>query len=125
MGTRPGFLLGKEVVEVDFDPERVSYEKLLEVAIRRDCATIVATRTDQHQELAAARVGKRAVRSDAPIRLDSEPKYYLHQSPLAELPMTEPQKMRVNATLRGNWRQWLSPRQVEQAEALLADQKAR
>ena len=125
MGTRPGFLLGREVVEVDFDPKRVSYAELLEVAIRRDCATIVATRTDQQQELAAAQVGKRAIRSDAPIRPDHEPKFYLQRTPLDGVPMTELQKMRVNATLKGNWRQWLSPRQLEQADALLAEQETR
>lgn len=120
VGTRPGFLLGREVVEVEFDPKRVSYKELLTRAIARNCATIVATRTDEQQKLAAAEIGDRAIRSDKAIRPDSEPKYYLSRSKLSKVSMTELQAARVNATLRKKqWRQWLSPRQLELADQVM------
>lgn len=119
MSTRPGFLLGEEVVEVEYDPRRIDYAQLLELAVERDCATIVATRDSEQHGLATARVGERAVRTDEAVRADGEPHYYLLKSKLSALPLTEAQATRVNASLEGDWRRWLSPRQLEQAEALL------
>ena len=105
------------MVEVDFDSRVVSFEALLDHARDRECAGRVFTRTDRHQAVAERAIGDAAVRSDEPIRLDDEPKYYLLQSAYADLPVTELQRARVNASLDGDWRRWLSPRQLKASTA--------
>jgi len=63
-----------------------------------------------------------------PLRMDKEQKYYLLQTPLKDLALSEAQACRVNASLDGDWKQYLSPSQVKQAELLrrkrLADEAA-
>ena len=108
--TTPGWLQGVEVVELEFDPKVVSYERLLAHARKRDCAIRVFTRTDAHQMLAAAAIGKRAVRTADRIRGVRDNKYYASRSALKSLPMTPAQAARVNAKVGGAAR-WLSPRQ--------------
>jgi hypothetical protein len=111
--TRPGMLDGGEVVEVSFDPKRLSFEELLTHAEENNCASKVITRTDGQLEIARAKIGARASRSDETIDVDQNVKYYLSKSALSVLPMTELQAARVNATLEpGTWRRWLSPRQL-------------
>lgn len=112
-------LNGGEVVEVSFDPERISFEELLRHAEDNECASKVIARTDEQLDLAVSVVGERASRSDEPIAVDKDVKYYLSKSPLAALPMTELQAARVNASLKaGDWKQWLSPRQLALFERL-------
>ena len=123
--TRPGMLDGGEVVEVSFDPKRLSFEDLLAFAEEHECASKVIARTDAQLELAKSVVGARASRSDKPIDIDKDIKYYLSKSPLAALPMTELQAARVNASLaEGTWRQWLSPRQLDLLSRLEAQRQA-
>jgi len=112
-------LNGGEVVEVSFDPARLSFAKLLQHAEDNECASKVIARTDAQLELAQAKVGARASRSDKPIAVDKDVKYYLSKSALAGLPMTELQAARVNASLKsGDWKQWLSPRQLALQERM-------
>lgn len=121
--TRSGFLGGGEVVEVRFDPNVISFDKLLRHATDNECASKVFTRTNQQQALARQRIGQRAERSDEPIRTDKDPKYYLGKTALGALPMTELQANRVNASLKtGTWKQWLSPRQLELLKRIKARQ---
>ena len=117
--TRSGFLGGGEIVEVSFDPQRLSYAELLQHAADNDCASKVFTRSDEHQKVAGAAIGKRSQRSDEAIRPDKDPKFYLGKTALAYLPMSELQANRVNATINGgDWSQWLSPRQIERVAAI-------
>ncbi|MFT4711157.1 MAG: hypothetical protein ACI8Q9_002297 [Planctomycetota bacterium] len=117
--TRSGFLGGGEIVEVSFDPRRLPYAELLQYAADNDCASKVFTRSDEHQKIASAAIGKRSQRSDEAIRNDKDPKFYLGKTALAFLPMTELQANRVNATINGgDWSQWLSPRQIERVIAI-------
>jgi len=113
--TRQGWIGGREVVEVWYDPAVLHYAELLAHADENECARWVWTRSDAQQRVAVARVGSRAERLSGPIRLDAQQKYYLLKSPLAKLPLSEAQACRVNAALRGNWQRYLSP--VQQAEA--------
>jgi hypothetical protein len=53
-----------------------------------------------------------------PLRMDKEQKYYLMQTPMKDLALSEAQACRVNASLDGNWKQYLSPSQLKQAELL-------
>jgi len=128
--TRPGWLGPGEVVEVTFDPEVVTYASLLKHAKSKGCTDMVYTRTDEQQAHAAEVVGKQAKRSDEAIRVEGN-KYYLTQSALRAVPMTEAQASRIHASrAEGTWKRWLSPRQlellkrVEAREAKAADWKA-
>ncbi|MGE3182423.1 MAG: VPGUxxT family thioredoxin-like (seleno)protein, type 2, partial [Phycisphaerae bacterium] len=111
--TRPGFLGGQEVVELHYDPSRISFEKLMSAAAKMQCASHVYARTD-----AQARISKdksiASTRTDAAIRVDKEPKYYLTSSAYRHVPMTEMQAARVNAAIgtSGNPQEFLSPRQI-------------
>lgn len=105
----------------------MSFKKLLEHARTKDCARRVWTRTPAQAKLANAALGDLAAPAPAPasIRLDAEQKYYLLQTPLAKLPLSEAQACRVNAQLNGEaYLRYLSPRQVKLARALLAAAKA-
>lgn len=99
--TEPGFLDGQEVVEVTFDPSKLSYEALLKLAQKQQCATTVYTRSDAQQSTAGNILGDSAVRTDDTIRPDSQPKYYLAQSELRFVPMTSAQASKVNAAIGG------------------------
>jgi hypothetical protein len=115
VSTRPGFVAGMEVVEVEFNPRALPYDKLLDQAMQAGCATRAFTRDDRQQAAAARRLGGSAVRSKEAIRPDREPKYYLSKTPLRHLPMTPVQAARVNAALgrNGQAEGFLSPRQLE------------
>lgn len=108
-----------EGVRVRYEPDRVRFADLLEVAAARKCDLFVWTTTDAQLEAARRAVGDRAQayasRDPAePPRRDEEQQYYLHKSPLRFVPMTRAQATRVNAALRrepDNARRWLSPQQ--------------
>lgn len=114
ISTRPGFLNGKEVVEVEFDPRVVGYSILLSKAMERKCASSAFTRSDAQQEIAKKSLNAEAMRSDESIRPDREPKYYLSKTDYRFVPMTELQASRVNALIHtgGNPDTVLSPSQI-------------
>ncbi|MDX2199231.1 MAG: VPGUxxT family thioredoxin-like (seleno)protein, type 2 [Phycisphaerae bacterium] len=122
--TRPGFVGGAEVVEVEFDQRTIGYEALVDKARSLECATRVFARTESQLSSlrSMARAGKlpesTITRSDEPARPDKEPKYYLSKSPLRTVPITELQACRVNAAVARNRDAMalLSPRQRALAE---------
>ena len=124
LATTAGWVGEVEVVEVEFDPRAVSYEMLLAHAIDRDCAVRVFTRSDEHQALASAAVAERAVRTEDPIRVVEDQKYYLSRTPLRYVPMTATQATRINADVKDAER-WLSPRQWALRNAANLDRRGR
>ncbi len=116
--TRPGFVDRLEVVEVLYSPKLVAYEELLVRARKAKCASRVFARSDQQYVAAAQIVGSDIERNNDPITVDKEPKYYLAQTLLKHVPMTELQAARINAALptKADTAPFLSPRQL----ALLA-----
>lgn len=114
LATIAGFLDGKEVVEVEFDTTVISFESLLAMARKFECATLIFTRTDQQHHIVAA-AGIASKRSNDTVRPDKEPKYYLSRTPWRAVPMTPLQACRVNAALGAGRspEEFLSPRQVE------------
>lgn len=118
--TRPGFVGGMEVVELEFDPRVLSYGKLVATAGALDCATRVFARSEaqvaEARKFADSRTlpAQAIVRSDEELRVDRHVKYYLSRTPLRFVPMTETQAARVNAALarRADPASLLSPRQV-------------
>lgn len=112
IATTPGFLEGAEVVEVEFDAQVISYEKLVRAAVAAECAIPVFTRSDAQQEIAGKLVGEKARRNDQKIKVDNDLKYYLAQTALKHLPMTSLQAARINALLKDpRHRTYLAPSQ--------------
>ena len=112
--TMPGFLHELEVVELQFDPEVVGYDKLVGQAKATECASKVFARTGPQRETAAALVGSGVVRTDEAIRPDKQPKYYLSNTQMKYVPMTSLQACRINSALgnKADPRRLLSPRQI-------------
>ena len=115
-GTRAGWLEGREVVELQFDPKLISYEQLLGQARKMNCLSHAFVSTDAQRKVAAATLGdSKASLAKAPAKdaKASDQLYYLKKSPLAKLALSPLQKTRINADLRVSVdaKRWLSPRQ--------------
>jgi len=116
--TRSGWKDSLEVVTVQYDPEKVDYSKLVKTAKSFECASKVYAHTSEQLEVAKRIVGDQAVAlQDASSVKDaksSDQKYYLIQTPLKHLPLTETQATKINAALKARqaFKNWLSPEQV-------------
>ena len=113
--TMPGFLNDLEVVELEYDPKAISFEQLLFQAKAESCASTVFARTAAQQEAAGKALGDAVVRTDDAIRPDKQPKYYLSNTPLKNVPMTRLQACRINSAIgrKADPRGFLSPRQIQ------------
>jgi len=120
LSTSAGWVGEVEVVEVEFDPARLSYAQLLKEAVQRECALRAFPRDDTQLAIARASVGDAAERSDAEIRRVSDQKYYLAQTPLRFVPMTRVQATRINADI-DHAADYLSARQRRILVAATAD----
>ena len=116
--TRSGWVDSLEVVTVKYDPDRVEYAKLVEAAQSLECASKVFAHTPSQLDAAKQRVGKDAVMLNDDLLVKgakaSDQKYYLIQTPLRHLPLTETQATKINAALKSGQpvESWLSPRQL-------------
>ena len=97
--TQPGFMDGKEVVKVSYNPENINYEDLLAKAKQMSCASHVYTADPKDQNKAAKIVGQRHASSAKKFRMDKEPKYYLSKTTYQYIPMTSLQAARVNSLI--------------------------
>ena len=114
------------MVEVWFDPKLLSFAQLLEHGRIKDCARRVWWRHESHAELAKKALGELAAPAPPALRLDKEQKYYLLQTPLAALPLSEAQACRVNASLQDEgFFRFLSPRQAKAAATLFVIESKR
>ncbi len=122
--TRSGWRDKLEVVQIEFDPALVDYDKLLETAQSFDCASRVFTHNENQQSAASMAVGKDAIPVKEKMRDAklSDQKYYLRNSVYAHLPLTSLQATRINAALflKQAPDQWLSRRQAEMLRLILA-----
>lgn len=112
VSTKPGFMHGREVVKVHFDPGLISPEKLMYEAKKQNCAgNIYANEKDlkQYQKIDAS------VHAEGSFRSDKEPQYYLLHSDYRYVPMLPGQASKVNSALAANQNPdlFLSPRQLE------------
>lgn len=122
IATKPGWIGRTEIVEVTYDPKRVTLEQLVKKGESCQIARKLFCRTDEQLGAAVKLVGKRAVKSTETIRVQDD-KYYLSRTPLKFVPMDSMQAMVVNARVgkRLSLDGFLSPRQKE----LLAQVKAK
>lgn len=120
LSTHAGFLDGREVVEVTYDPAVVSFDRLVKAAAGMQCATNVFTRSDEQHRAARAIVGDAARRSDVAVRPapESDQKHSTRGTVYAGVPMTGAQAARVNASLHEGLspERFLSPSQIALAK---------
>jgi len=115
ISTNPGFMKGYEVVDVEYDPNVISYNKLLEYGKSEQVANHVFVKDGVQKSIAEKVVGKSSVSDLSNFRPDTDPKHYLSQTIYKYVPMTALQASRVNAAI-GSGRSpdaFLSARQLE------------
>lgn len=115
ISTNPGFMKGYEVVKVEYDPDLISYNDLLNKAKHDQVADHVFVKDGIEKNVAENLVGKSSVSDISNFRPDSDPKHYLSQTIYRYIPMTSLQSSRVNAAI-GSGRapdDYLSPGQRE------------
>lgn len=117
VATQPGFMNGKEVVQVEYNPLVTSYEKLLEQSKNQGIADAVFTHDATQSACAKKEYSPQAVKEAATFRPDKEPKYYLTHSIYRHVPMTALQAARANSLLaqKQSPNEVLSPRQIKLA----------
>ncbi|MEM1059237.1 MAG: thioredoxin family protein [Verrucomicrobiota bacterium] len=123
--TEAGWLEGREVVKLSYDPARLDWSDLVRAAEKVRCADRVYA--PGPAELAAARElspRRTALFPAAGYRKakESDQRRVLRASPLRALELTPEQATKVNAALRfGGWtevQKWLTPEQVARAREL-------
>ncbi len=117
LSSRVGGLGGREVVELRFDPTRVSYADLLRQAKRLGCADAVFAHGDDQLRIAREVWGPTASRARgfATDASERNQKYQLKRfRQLARLELTPAQATRLNHAVwaRRPWNEILSPRQL-------------
>jgi hypothetical protein len=120
--TRAGFLDGREVVQVRFDPTIVSVGSLVKAAEQLHCASSVYAHHEDQLQIIRAHLGDRAklAKGDIKVAPDSDQNHSLRATPLRWLPLTPMQATKVNAAIHhGNDpRALLSPGQTELLKAI-------
>ncbi len=115
LASKAAWLDGREVVELTFDPEVMSYGELLRLATPA-CSDAVYTHSAAQQRAAKVILGERARRADEFARAakDSDQKRSLQGTPYAMLELTPRQAVRVNSALaaRRSPTALLSPKQI-------------
>ena len=117
VATEPGFMNGHEVVQVKFNPNIISFEKLVQAGNQVQCADQVFTNDNQQKTIAEKVLGKNSVDDINNFRLDNDRKYYLSKTIYRFVPMTPLQAARANSLI-GKGKSpnaVLSPKQMELA----------
>ena len=112
--TQAGWMNGREVVEVKYNPYKVSFDNLVEEAKEAKCASHVFTENKNQESSVEKIVGKNKASQKTKFRLDKEPKYYLSKSVYQYIPMTQLQAAKVNSKIGSGQSPdaLLSPRQL-------------
>jgi hypothetical protein len=123
VATEPGYMHGREVVKVQYNPKEIKLSELAEAGRRVQCADQVFVDDPKQQSQAAAVVGQGRVKPSANYRKDKDDKYYLSRTHFRFVPMTPLQATRANSLIgRGmSPEAVLSPRQVALAREVRAN----
>ncbi|MGB7291938.1 MAG: VPGUxxT family thioredoxin-like (seleno)protein, type 2 [Thermodesulfobacteriota bacterium] len=115
ISTNPGFMSGHEVVEVEYDPDLISYNELVNRAKGDQVADHVFVNDGNQKNVAEKVVGKSSLSDVSNFRPDHDPKHYLSQTIYRYVPMTSLQASRANAAIGSGSSpdDYLSPRQLE------------
>ena len=118
IATEPGFMNGREVVQVTYDPSVVTFQEVVHTGQRAQCADRIYVHDKQQEEAAQQLIEAGKIRKKSSFRPDSEPKHYLSKTPYRAVPMTTLQAARANALI-GQGKspeRVLSPRQIAIAQ---------
>ena len=99
--THSAWKSGREVVQLQFDPAKVSYLKLVSEAMKFECASAVFTHDKEQLEIAKELVHDRAILASTDVRDAklSDQSYYLRNSILKFVPLTRRQATKLNSVL--------------------------
>lgn len=120
VATKAGFMGGREVVQIDYNPQKISYEDLIATAKKEKVASHVYIENTDQKMIANKIVGTSAVQPADRFRLDREPKYYLSKTHYRYVPMTDLQATRANSLVGKGLSpdKLLSPQQVQLANQI-------
>lgn len=111
--TQAGYMNGTEVVKVRYNPDQISYEKLVSDSAIKKCADNVYT--NDNKEKYIAKNNNIPSKEINEYRVDPQDKYYLSQTEYQNIPMLKIQATKANALIaqRQSPADILSPRQLE------------
>jgi Thioredoxin-like len=111
MRTEPGFVQGHEAVQVTFDPDQLSPERLMAEAKKQECASQVFVKPEDISTLSNINPQIKPINS---FKADREPQYYLMHTDYKYVPMLPIQASRINSAIaqRQNPDQYLSKGQL-------------
>jgi hypothetical protein len=109
--TEPGFVQGHEVVQVTFDPDQISPERLMTEAKKQECASQIFVQANDLSLFSKINPQVKPLNS---FKADREPQYYLMHTDYRYVPMLPIQASRVNSaiSLRQNPNVYLSAGQL-------------
>lgn len=112
--TTSGFMHGREVVEVKFNPALVSAESLIKKASQFECTDKCYVINKKQKETALKILSSEKVEDAGIFKADNEVKYYLSKTPYKYVPMISLQKILVNIAIYNGQdaQQYLSPSQI-------------
>ena len=99
METEAGFMDGHEVVNVYYDPQKISLQTVIKRGKASRCADAVYLNQKGDKQGIASFFKPDQIRKEETFRLDREPKYYMGKTLFALLPMTTVQSVKINALL--------------------------
>ncbi|MEQ9503787.1 MAG: VPGUxxT family thioredoxin-like (seleno)protein, type 2 [Deltaproteobacteria bacterium] len=98
VASRTGFLNGSEVVEITYDPAKLSYDRLVAAAKRGNCASRVLARNGDEAKVAAKHFGTSVSVTGKSVRgSEKDDKYQLRHTLWRFVPMTDLQASRANS----------------------------
>ena len=119
--TEAGFMDGREVVNVYYDPKEIGIEEVIKEGSAARCADRIYASDEAQAKQAKKIAATKSVSTAKTFRLDREPKYYLSKTIYQYLPMSPIQAVKANV-LVGQGKKptdLFSPRQLAMVEYLM------
>lgn len=120
VATEPGFMHGREVVQVTYNPSITDYSDIVKQSRSVSCADEAFVHDSEQAKQAARILGEENVRKKGNFRFDKDRKYYLSKTHYRFVPMTSLQAIRANKLIaeRKSLEDILSPRQLALAKKI-------
>ena len=99
LSTEAGFMDGREVVQLTYDPSIISFDDLVKQGMEVRCADNIYAHTEQQQKAASKVFAEEQIRQISSFRPDRAPKYFLSHTLYRAVPMTPLQSARANALI--------------------------
>ncbi|MEM6724586.1 MAG: VPGUxxT family thioredoxin-like (seleno)protein, type 2 [Bacteroidota bacterium] len=127
--TAPGFMNGREVVQLTYDQGKTNYDQLVQSAKQVGAIDGAFYVNKSQESMAKNHFSGSSTKPTKEFVLDGAPKYYLSKTKLKYLPMLPLQRIEVNRAIyeRRGYQQYLSPGQlarldqIEQSSKRLSD----